>query len=114
VADYQVVIDRALSDLASGTPEARKALYTRARSALVTHLRAQGVTAAQIESEQRTPETAVRRGRGPSDIVGMKTDNSIGLRLTNMSQNAAGSALQSSTIFFAWLYCETTSLPDAP
>jgi hypothetical protein len=38
-------------------------------------------------------------GRRPPDTVGMETDNSIGLRLTNMSQNAAGAALHSSTIF---------------
>jgi hypothetical protein len=60
-ADYQVVIDRAVSDLASNTPEARQALYDRARSVLVAQLHAQDMPAVEIAREQRALEAAMRK-----------------------------------------------------
>jgi hypothetical protein len=60
VADYQEILERAISDLPGNTPQARQALYARAKSALVTQLRAQEVTAAEIEREQRELEAAIR------------------------------------------------------
>lgn len=41
VTDYQFAIDRAISELADNTPEARQALYDRARAALASQLSSQ-------------------------------------------------------------------------
>ena len=40
MAEYYPLISRAVAGLRSGTPDARKAIYDRARQALVTQLRA--------------------------------------------------------------------------
>jgi hypothetical protein len=40
-ADYQAILERAISNLPGNIPQARQALYARAKSALVTQLRAQ-------------------------------------------------------------------------
>src|SRR5690349_703995 len=63
MADYHPLVDRAVAGLDDNTSEARRALYERARSALVAQLR--GVTPALSESditrERLALEEAIRK-----------------------------------------------------
>jgi hypothetical protein len=58
-ADYYPVIARAVSGLASDTPEARQTLYDRARTMLIAQLHERDQL--QIECERRALEDAIRR-----------------------------------------------------
>ena len=53
VADYQSAIERAVSELADNTPEARQALYERARAVLASQLSGQGLPKSHIAQEMR-------------------------------------------------------------
>jgi hypothetical protein len=60
-ADYHSLIARVVSELADNTPDARQALYDRARTALATQLRGKHRSTSQIVVEQRALEATIRR-----------------------------------------------------
>lgn len=63
MADYEFLLTRALTALPQSTPEARRAVYERARSALLNQLRniQQPVTEAVIVAEERALDEAIAR-----------------------------------------------------
>jgi hypothetical protein len=63
MTDYQPLIARAVEGLANGTGEARRALYERARTALVTQLRGAEppLSEAEITKERLALEEAIRK-----------------------------------------------------
>src|SRR5450755_2132641 len=63
MADYYPLIARAVADLPQNTDEARRALFDRARNALVTQLRGQtpALSEAQVMRERQPLDEAIRR-----------------------------------------------------
>src|ERR1700693_767634 len=63
MTDYQPLIARAVEGLGKSTGEARRALYDRARSALVTRLRAvePALSESEITRERLSLEEAIRK-----------------------------------------------------
>ena len=63
MTDYQPLIARAIEGLGKSTGEARRALYERARSALVTQLRAvePALSESEITRERLSLEEAIRK-----------------------------------------------------
>jgi hypothetical protein len=61
MADYYPLIARAVAGLPQNTDEARRALYDRARNALVTQLHGKELSEPNIAHEQRTLEEAIRK-----------------------------------------------------
>ena len=66
MTDYQPLIARAVEGLSKGTGEARRALYERARAALVTQLRAVDppLSESEITTERLALEEAIRKVEG--------------------------------------------------
>jgi hypothetical protein len=63
MTDYQPLIARAIEGLGKSTGEARRALYERARSALVTQLRSvePALSESEITRERLSLEEAIRK-----------------------------------------------------
>ena len=74
MTDYHPLISRAVEGLERSTGEARRALYERARTALVTQLRARRPAAVGIGNHQGTPGAGRRdpQGRGRSGAQGAR------------------------------------------
>src|SRR3974377_289262 len=66
MTDYQPLIARAVEGLDKSTGEARRVLYERARTALVTQLRAvePALSESEITKERLAPEDAIRKVAG--------------------------------------------------
>ena len=63
MTDYHQLIARAVEGLDGGTGEVRRALYERARNALVAQLRSNQISEADINKQRLALEKAIRRSR---------------------------------------------------
>jgi len=84
MADYYPLVAKAVAGLEKNTGEGRRALYERARSALVAQLRGMNdppLTEAEITRERLALEEAIRKHPSAKAILFQASETSTGTRM---------------------------------